>query len=78
MDIDNSKQIITIINTVLVNNGKSPVESIPLDADLRAQLGFDSFDLAELTVRIQAQFDVDVFEGSGVATLRQILQKIGK
>ena len=43
---------------------------------MRSDIGFDSFDLAELAVRIQAKFDVDVFEDSPVSSFRQILDKI--
>ena len=65
-----------IINTVLRNRGKQTVESINERSSLRDDLGFDSLDLAELTVRIEAEYDVDIFEDGVVTTVGEILDKI--
>ena len=70
------EELLLIVNTVLKNGGREALAALPLDADLRSDIGFDSFDLAELAVRIQAKFDVDVFEDSPVSSFRQILDKI--
>ena len=56
------EQLLCIINTILENRGKKRVESITRETSLRDNLGFDSLDLAELTVRIEAEYDVDIFE----------------
>ena len=55
------KKLLEIINTVLANRGKSTVTSINEASGLRDDLGLDSLDLAELTVRIEAEYDVDIF-----------------
>jgi len=73
--IENLKEI---INTVLLNRGKSNLENISENAKLRENLGLDSLDLAELTVRIEAEYDVDIFEDGIVNTIYEILQKINK
>jgi len=65
-----------IINTVLKNRGKNEVENIHEISHLRNDIGFDSLDLAELTVRIEAEYDVDIFEDGPVYTIGEILQKI--
>lgn len=65
-----------IINTVLENRGKRAVENITEATHLRNDIGFDSLDLAELTVRIEAEFDVDIFEDGIVNTVGEILSKI--
>lgn len=70
------EELLLIVNTVLKNGGREALDALPLDADLRSDIGFDSLDLAELAVRIQAKFDVDVFEDSPVSSFRQILDKI--
>ena len=70
------EELLLIVNTVLKNGGREALDALPLDVDLRSDIGFDSFDLAELAVRIQAKFDVDVFEDSPVSSFRQILDKI--
>jgi acyl carrier protein len=41
-------------------------------------LGFDSFDLAELTVHIEDAFNVDVFENGIVNTVEEILEILKK
>ena len=70
--------LLSIINTVLTNRGKNPIDIISENSHLRNDLGFDSLDLAELTVRIEAEYDVDIFEDGIVNTIGEILQKIEK
>ncbi|WP_229032267.1 phosphopantetheine-binding protein [Bacteroides nordii] len=70
------KKLLEIINTVLANRGKSTVTSINEASGLRDDLGLDSLDLAELTVRIEAEYDVDIFEDGVVTTIGEILSKI--
>lgn len=70
------EKLLEIINTVLENRGKKTVESISENSHLRNDLGLDSLDLAELTVRIEAEFDVDIFEEGIVETVGQIYNKI--
>lgn len=65
-----------IINTVLKNRGKQEINGIGLDYHLRNDIGFDSLDLAELTVRIEAEYDIDIFEDGIVNTVGEIIQKI--
>ena len=71
-------KLLSIINTVLINRGKNPVTAITESSNLRNDLGFDSLDLAELTVRIEAEYDVDIFEEGIVNTIGEIIQKIEK
>ena len=66
----------SIINTVLQNRGKKTVESINENSSLRDDLGLDSLDLAELTVRIEAEYDVDIFENGVVTTVGEILSQL--
>ena len=74
---DNIREdLLLIVNTVLEKGGRQALDALPLDDDLRSDIGLDSFDLDELAVRIQAKFDVDVFEDSPVLSFRQILDKI--
>lgn len=70
------ENLLLIINTILENRGRERVASISSDTDLRRDLGFDSFDLAEFTVRIEVEYDVDVFEDGIVYTIGDILEKI--
>lgn len=70
------KNLISIINTVLTNRGKQTVDTINENTSLRDDLGLDSLDLAELTVRIEAEYDVDIFENGVVTTVGEILALI--
>ena len=41
---------------------------------LRDDLGLTSFDLATLTVMIEEEYDIDIFEGRIIYTLNEILE----
>jgi len=70
------ERILNIINTVLKNRGKSVVESINENTNLRNDIGMDSLDLAELTVQIESEFDVDIFADGIVNTIGEVLKKL--
>jgi acyl carrier protein len=70
------KKITEIIILVLENSSLPTNVQINEHTLLRDDLGFDSLALAELAVRIEDEFDVDVFEDGLVNTLSEILQKL--
>lgn len=70
------KKISSIVNTVLHNRGKKTIEAVTALSSLRNDIGLDSLDLAELTVRIEAEFGIDIFEDGIVNTIGEILEKI--
>jgi len=72
------KELRSIINTVLSNRDKKQVDEINESTDLRNDIGMDSLDLAELTVRIEAKYDVDIFKDDIVNTVGEIIKKIDK
>jgi acyl carrier protein len=45
-------------------------------SNLRDDLGMDSFNLAELTVHIEEEFDIDIFEDGIVNTVAEIYAKL--
>lgn len=65
-----------IVNTVLKNRQKAAIEDLTEEMSLRNDIGMDSLDLAELTVRIEAEYDVDVFSDGIVDTIGEIMSKI--
>ncbi len=66
-----------IILDILNNSGKEVRDiDIKETTKLRDDLGLDSFNLAELTVHIENEFDVDVFEDGLIETVGEIYQKI--
>jgi len=71
-------ELIDIINIVLENKGRAILLTVKPNDDLRNDLGLDSLDLAELTVRIESEFDIDIFENGLVKTVGEIQDKLGK
>lgn len=70
------QELLRIINTIRENKAQEPLEELEENASLRADIGFDSLDLAELTVRVEAEFGVDVFDDGPVETVAETLAKI--
>tara|TARA_B110001452_G_scaffold112273_1_gene93157 strand:- start:5515 stop:5754 length:240 start_codon:yes stop_codon:yes gene_type:complete len=76
MSIANKEKILEILNIVLENRSKAKQISINTDMHLRNDIGLDSLDLAELTVRVEAEYDIDIFEDGIVNTVGEILIKL--
>lgn len=74
MVINKVKEIIEEI--IKDNGGTTPLE-INADSELK-DLGLSSFDLATLTVMIEDEYDVDIFEDGMVFNVGQILSKLEK
>ena len=71
-------KVLEIVNDIRKAKSMSVVETLN-DADsLRNDLGLTSFDLAELTVRIEDEFDIDIFEDGLVNTIGEIYAKLQK
>lgn len=64
-----------IIKLICKNKEKAEIK-VEIDSNLRNDFGFDSLDLAELTVRIENEFKIDVFEDGLVYTVKEILKKL--
>ena len=56
----------------------SIIEKLKETNNLRNDLGLTSFDLAELTVRLEDEFDIDIFEDGLVNTVGEIYAKLQK
>ena len=54
-------ELLAVVNQVRRNKGQPGLQVLTDDSHLRDDLQFDSLDLAELTVRIEERFGVDVF-----------------
>lgn len=64
--------VLEIVNTVRMNKKLPPVDSLRDGDHLRRDLGFDSLDLAELTVRLEERYGVDVFADGLVHTVAEV------
>ena len=71
-------KVLEIINEIRASKELAPVEAISADTKLREDLELTSFDLAELTVKIEDVFDIDIFEDGLVNTVGEIFTKLGK
>ena len=72
------KTVLEIINYIRKNKDLEPLENIDPKDNLRDDIGFTSFDLAELTVRIEDKFGIDIFEDGLVTTIGEIYEKLKK
>jgi acyl carrier protein len=72
------EKVFVIVNDIAEENGKKSLgkDEISPDLDLRQDFLLDSLDLAELTVRIEDEFDIDVFEDGLVSKIAEIVAKI--
>lgn len=70
------EKVLEVVNIVLENRSKRKLSTLLPDMHLRDDIGFDSLDLAELTVRIEALFEIDIFEDGIVSTIGEIVQKL--
>lgn len=69
-------KILEIVNTIRQSNGLDMLAQLNETDDLRDDIGFNSFDLAELTVRIEDEFDTDIFEDGLVSTIGEVYSKL--
>jgi acyl carrier protein len=66
------------INEVLVESGREPVSALNHEMRLRADLGLDSLELAVLTVKIEAETGIDIFENGLVNSIGEVVQRLGR
>lgn len=65
-----------IINQILKENDLDTFDKFEDSHHLKNDLGLDSFNLAELTVLIEDEYEIDIFEGDLVFTIGDIKQKL--
>ena len=70
-------KVLSIIHEIRKAKNLAILEKLNVEDNLRNNLEFTSFDLAELTVKIEDEFDVDIFEDGLVNTIGEIYAKLG-
>lgn len=70
--------VLNIINSIREAKNESAVSVLRAEEKLREDLGLTSFDLAELTVRIEDEYGIDIFETGLVNTVGEIYAKLQK
>lgn len=68
---DKEKKILELINSIRAKKKREPLIELEDHMQLRGEIGFDSLDLAEFVVKIERDYDVDIFA-------QGILQNIGE
>jgi acyl carrier protein len=68
--------LLSILNEILEEAGRKPITDLQEEMDLRIDLGMDSLMLAELTVRIESEYHIDIFEDSLVESVGDIMLKM--
>ena len=71
-------KVLEIVNSIREAKGLPVLDSLKEYLSLRSDLGLTSFDLAELTVKIEDEFDIDIFEDGLVNTVGEIFAKLEK
>ncbi len=69
-------KVLEIINSIRENKGLEPLKGVTAKDDLRNDIDFTSLDLAELTVKIEDEFDIDIFEDGLINTVGEIFEKL--
>ena len=74
--MDKKVFLLEVVNSIRENKGLEKLSVINEIDRLREDYGFTSFDLAELTVKIEDEYDIDIFEDGLVNTVGEILSKL--
>lgn len=72
------EKVLSIINEIRAAKEMAPIGTISAEIKLREDLNLTSFDLAELTVKIEDEFDIDIFEDGLVSTVGEIFARLEK
>lgn len=76
--MDKRTFLLEVVNSIRENKELNKFNEINDSDRLREDYGFTSFDLAELTVKIEDEYDVDIFENGLVNTVGEILEKLSE
>ncbi len=70
------EKVLAIVNEIRATKELPAISSLKENDNLRTDLGLTSFDLAELTVHIEDEFDIDIFEDGLVNTVGEVYAKL--
>ena len=70
-------RVIEIIKNLIIENEiEISVDNINKSTSLTNDLGLDSFNLAQLTVEIESEFGVDIFENGVISSVGDIFKQL--
>lgn len=70
------EKLLEIINEIRSGNELPKLVDINESMNLREDIGLNSFDLAELTVKIEDEYDIDIFADGLVNTIGEVYTKL--
>jgi acyl carrier protein len=70
--------VLKAINRILERKNQKILDNLDENISLRNDLGFDSLDLAELTVRIEDETGVDIFADGIIDKISEVLERLEK
>jgi len=71
------EKVIEIIKKLIIENDiEVSTEEINDSTSLTNDLGLDSFNLAQLTVEIESEFGVDIFENGVISSVGDIFKQL--
>ena len=70
------KNVFDIFYVIRAAIDMNTLAELTAETRLREDLAITSFDLAELTVKIEDEFDIDIFEDGLVNTIGEIYAKL--
>ena len=70
------EKLLEIINEIRSGNELPKLVDINESMNLREDIGLNSFDLAELTVKIEDEYDIDIFAYGLVNTIGEVYTKL--
>ncbi len=76
--MDTKSFLLEVVNSIRENKELGKLSEIKETDRLREDYGFTSFDLAELTVKIEDEYDIDIFEEGLVNTVGEIFEKLSE
>ena len=70
------KSLLEIINEVLESEGNNKINTLNSEMSLKDDLAMDSLDLAHLTVLIEEEYGIDIFEDTIIYKISDIEKKL--
>lgn len=72
------EKVLDIVNLIRASKNLPILDAVEEKTRLREDLDMTSFDMAELTVRIEDEYGIDIFEDGLVNTVGEIYAKLQK
>lgn len=72
------EKVLEIVNLIRASKNLPVLDAVEDATRLREDLEMTSFDMAELTVRIEDEYGIDIFEDGLVNTVGEIYAKLQK